>query len=400
MTQVEVTGTITKFHNCRLLKNHSIYWEDIWVRDGIIIDPQKCFYGERRDPDIKVNCGGNIIAPGYIETQINDMQVEIKKVAEGLMAHGVTSFCPTVITSPSDVYRKILPTISRCNGSREGAGVLGLHLEGPFISKAKKGAHPEECIASDLTGGLTTVDEMYGSHMIDRTSIVTIAPELPGALEVISALSKDRGIRVSIGHSEGTIKDGERAVRAGATFITHLFNAMLPFHHRDPGLVGLLTSWKLPKDSMVYYGIIADGIHTHPATMRIAHRTHPNGIVLVSDSMCAAGLSPGTYHFGQQTIDVKEKKAYVAGTETLAGSIAFLDECVQTFYNGTECSKVEALEAATLHPALLLGIEDRKGTLEYGTDADFLILDDDLQVTHTYIGGQCVYKLPTSLIQL
>ncbi|KAF6040663.1 hypothetical protein EB796_001076 [Bugula neritina] len=404
---------VYKFYNCRILKNHKIYWDDLWVRDGTILDPQKCFYGEVINPDVKVDCGERLIAAGYIETQINgaygvdfsdshaadlhDVERGIMKVAKGLLSHGVTSFCPTLVTSPPAFYQRVVPHIKKREGNSDGAGILGIHLEGPFISKEKKGAHPEQFIVSDLTNGSSSqpshaLEEVYGNEFYSNTAIITMAPELPGALDVIRQLTNMKDIRVSIGHSVGTIKDGEKAVLAGANYITHLFNAMLPFHHRDPGLVGLLTSWKLPKDTEIYYGIIADGIHTHPATMRIAHRTNPNGIILVSDSMCAAGLDTGNYSIGQLSVEVKENKAVLSGTNTLAGSIAFLDQCVRKFYKDTECSLVEAIEAATLHPARLLKIQDRKGTLDFGSDADFIILDDELNIMSTYIAGECVYS--------
>ncbi|KAK7070228.1 putative N-acetylglucosamine-6-phosphate deacetylase, partial [Halocaridina rubra] len=130
-------------------------------------------------------------------------------------------------------------------------------------------------------------------------------------------------------HSNGNLEDGEAAVNCGASFITHLFNAMLPFHHRDPGLVGLLTSKLVSRP--VHYGIIADGMHTHPAALRIAYRTHPKGLVLVTDAMSAMGLGEGEHHIGQLLVRVEGKRALLAGTETLAGSIVTMDDCVRHF---------------------------------------------------------------------
>ncbi|KAL5012930.1 hypothetical protein ScPMuIL_011481 [Solemya velum] len=249
------------------------------------------------------------------------------------------------------------------NGSKAGAGNLGVHVEGPFISKEKKGAHPENLIP----------------------------PELDRAGEVISEIT-NRGIKVSVGHSIANLVQGEEAVKNGATFITHLFNAMLPFHHRDPHLVGLLTSNRLPEEKTVFYGLISDGIHTHPAALRIAQRVHPKGLVLVTDAIPAMGLPGGQHHMGDQMIEIKGERAVIAGTDTLCGSIATIDTCVRHFAKATQCGVVEALEAASLHPAQMLGITDRKGTLEYGTDADFIIVDHGLNIQFTFIAGELVWS--------
>ncbi|XP_035770014.1 N-acetylglucosamine-6-phosphate deacetylase [Neolamprologus brichardi] len=174
---------------------------------------------------------------------------------------------------------------------------------------------------------------------------------------------------VLAGHSAADLSQAEEAVQHGASFITHLFNAMLPFHHRDPGIVGLLTSDRIPAGRAVYYGMIADGIHTNPAALRIAHRAHPSGLVLVTDAITAMGLPPGRHTLGQQVIEIQGLHAYVAGTKTLSGSIATMDMCVRHFKQASGCSVQEALEAASLHPAQLLGISPKKGKLDYGSDA-------------------------------
>ncbi|XP_016983527.1 N-acetylglucosamine-6-phosphate deacetylase isoform X2 [Drosophila rhopaloa] len=237
--------------------------------------------------------------------------------------------------------------------------------------------------------GLTTLEGTYGS--LERIKIITLAPEKVTDPEVIGQLV-DRGITVSLGHSMASLSDGERAVQQGATLITHLFNAMLPFHHRDPGLVGLLASDAVPHGRTVYFGIISDGVHTHPAALRIAYRTHPQGLILVTDAISALGLEEGVHHIGQLPLQVKQGKAFIAGTETLCGSIAPMDECVRIFQKATDCSVVYAIEAATLHPAQCLKIEKQKGTLDFGSDADFVLLDDNLRVLSTWIAGTCVYQ--------
>ncbi|XP_018091976.1 N-acetylglucosamine-6-phosphate deacetylase isoform X2 [Xenopus laevis] len=369
---------IAQFRNCRILRDHTLHREDLWVRQGKVLNPEKLFFDEKGSADLQVDCHGLIIAPGFIDTQLNggfgvdfslessDVKRGVLLVSKNILSHGVTSFCPTLVTSPSSVYHKVLPQISVRDGGPEGAGVLGVHLEGPYISREKKGAHPERCLRSFSERGFPDLLDTYGT--LENVSIVTLAPEMERSKEVIKELVQ-RGICVSLGHSVANLSQAEDAVTHGASFITHLFNAMLPFHHRDPGIVGLLTSDQIPKGKTVYYGMIADGIHTNPAALRIAHRAHPKGLVLVTDAITAMGLGPGKHTLGQQEILIEGLNAYVAGTHTLAGSIATMDMCVRHFREATGCTVEEALEAASLHPAQVLGIEDHKGTLDFGADA-------------------------------
>uniref|UniRef100_H9G5G2 N-acetylglucosamine-6-phosphate deacetylase n=1 Tax=Anolis carolinensis TaxID=28377 RepID=H9G5G2_ANOCA len=305
------------------MKGHYLgAWEDLWVRGGKILDPEKLFFDEKKPADVQLDCQGCIVAPGFIDVQINggfgvdfsqatdDVASGISLVAQKILSHGVTSFCPTLVTSPPSVYTKVLPQICVRNGGPHGAGILGVHLEGPFISREKKGAHPEPYLRTFETGAFQDVLDTYGG--LDGVKIVTLAPEMERSGEVIRELTK-RGICVSVGHSVANLSQAEEAVRHGATFITHLFNAMLPFHHRDPGIVGLLTSDQIPPGRRVFYGMISDGIHTNPAALRIAHRADPKGLVLVTDAIMAMGLPPGRHTLGQQVVEVDGLNTYIAG---------------------------------------------------------------------------------------
>uniref|UniRef100_A0A8C5IBP1 N-acetylglucosamine-6-phosphate deacetylase n=1 Tax=Junco hyemalis TaxID=40217 RepID=A0A8C5IBP1_JUNHY len=396
---------IVQFTNCRILREHRLQREDLWVREGKILNPEKLFFDEKGSADVQLDCKDSIIAPGFIDVQINggfgvdfslatdDFKSGIDLVSQKILSHGVTSFCPTLVTSPPSVYHQVLPQISVRNGGAHGAGVLGAHLEGPFISKEKKGAHPEHCLRTFEAGAFQDLLATYGS--LDCVQIVTLAPEMRRSSEVIRELTK-RGICVSLGHSVANLSQAEEAVQHGATFITHLFNAMLPFHHRDPGIVGLLTSDKIPAGRRVFYGMISDGIHTNPAALRIAHRAHPKGLVLVTDAIAGMGLAPGRHTLGQQVVEIDGLNTYIAGTKTLSGSVATMDTCVRHFQEATGCSVETALEAASLHPAQLLGIEHKKGTLDYDSDADFLMLNDSLYVQATYIAGEEVWRQDAS----
>ncbi|BFZ24211.1 hypothetical protein BsWGS_27250 [Bradybaena similaris] len=395
-------GTLYQYLNCRILRGGKIIREDLWVRNGKIMNPELLFFDEKVTADVQIDCHNLIISPGFIDVQLNggfgydfsthvDIEKGVAKVAKGILAYGITSFCPTVITSSPELYHKVLPSIKKCEGSSKGAGVLGIHIEGPFINKERKGCHPVQLIR-DFDNGFSDVIDVYGD--LTNVTLTTLAPEKKNAQNVIEEFCK-LGITVSVGHSMANLSEGEAAVRSGARFITHLFNAMLPFHHRDPHLVGLLTSDKLPQNRKVFYGLISDCIHTHPAALRIAHRVNPEGIVLVSDAIGAMGLPDGTYQLGEQTVVVQGYEVYIKDTNILAGGTATLDFCVQCFAKETGCGPVLALEAASLHPAQLLGIDDRKGTLNFDSDADLIFLDDGLNVKATYIAGECVYTTST-----
>ena len=238
----------------------------------------------------------------------------LELVGAGILSHGVTSYCPTVVTSPSSVYHQVLPHLKPRQGGPHGATVLGVHVEGPFINKEKKGAHPPAHIM-DPCEGMRSVLDMYGPGF-SNVRIITLAPELTGSLEVVEGCV-ERGVTVSLGHTMAQLAEGEEAVRKGARMVTHLFNAMSSFHHRDPGLVGLLTSEKLA-GKRVWYGIIADGVHAHPAALRIAYKTNFDNLVLVTDAVSAMGFKDGRYQFGQQTIEVRGERAYVADTNVSA----------------------------------------------------------------------------------
>lgn len=354
----------------------------------------------------------------------------LRLVAHRLLAHGVTAFLPTLITSSPETYRAILPHLVPTRGSADGAAVLGVHLEGPFISQSKPGCHPPQHIFSpdaDATGGASTpapagwgncgagawcrcssdtataasgalaktcvgtgddapsdlLRRYYGDHLA-HVRLVTLAPELPGARRLIAELLS-RGVVVSAGHSNGSSAELDSALKWGVSMVTHLFNAMPPFHPREPGIVGLLGSTSHPRP---YLGLISDGVHVHPACVQIAATARPDDIVLVSDGVTALGLPSGTHTLGDVgEVTVEGDRAYRAGTKTLAGAVVALDECVRRFRRYARCTAARALESASLHPAAVLGHTSSKGTLAVGADADLILLDDELHVHATYVRG-------------
>ncbi|KAI7872295.1 hypothetical protein BDF14DRAFT_1751733 [Spinellus fusiger] len=422
---------IYKIINARLLINHEIVENSyLWYKGGKIIHPQSLFFDHHRDADEIIDAKGLLVVPGFIDTQINgaygidfadyeDSVETIKKniniVAKGLLKYGCTAFCPTIVSSSPEVYEKVLPLLNARKGTAQGAEILGAHVEGPFISVEKKGAH-KQSVFRDAKEGMADFDKAYGPELIKGKSsvaIMTVAPEIAGVSDTIPELVK-RGITVALGHSACRIAEAESAVINGATSITHLFNAMQAFHHRDPGLIGVLGAAELPipassighpepsstspcrnkPDPRPFFGLICDGVHVHPNSIRIAYYSHPRGAVLVTDALSAMGLPEGEYTLGGCELQIdKNGAAYIKGTSTLAGSTITIDESVRNFQKFTNCTAVEAIEAATLHPAKLLGIEHQKGTLNVGADADFIFLDDstgELHVKDVFVAGEKV----------
>ncbi|KAF9106655.1 hypothetical protein BGX29_008804 [Mortierella sp. GBA35] len=410
----ENTAKVIKITNCRVLRDHKIVEKDaIWIQDGKIIDPHKFFWYQKRLPDVVLDAEGLLVAPGFIEAQINgafgvdfsvpsDKQTyerDLIKVSRGLLKYGTTSYCPTIVSSSAAVYHQVLPHLKPRPGSSDlGACILGAHVEGPFINEARVGAHELKVLQASAKNGYLDFKNVYGfegdtpeaqrklgEEDLHSVKIITCAPELDGVMDSIPDLVK-AGITVSVGHSMANTLQAEKAVMQGATFITHLFNAMPQFHHRDPGVIGLLGSrLDLPRP---YYGLICDGIHVHPNSVKIAYDSHPEGVILVTDAMSAMGLSPGNYRLGNMDVTKEEDRVVIEGTDTLAGSVITLDACMRNFIQFTSCSLIEALEAVTLHPAVLLGIQENKGVIKPGADADLVFLSDDLYVKRVFVAGE------------
>ncbi|KAM5346644.1 hypothetical protein ACJ41O_009649 [Fusarium nematophilum] len=397
---------LTKFTNCRLLRDNDLVWEDLWVSSvsGKIIDSQASFYGELNLPDSTVDLGGRIIAPGLIECQLNgafgfnfstllDDMTEygknMQKINRLLVKTGVTSYIPTITSQRPEMYQKALPYLGPSGGERtadDGAESLGAHCEGPFLSPTKNGVHDVDVLIQAQS--IQDLEHCYGrENMIphdDGTKLpikmITAAPERGRMMDIIPELTS-RGIIYSIGHSEATYEEASQAVSKGATMITHLFNAMRPLHHRNPGIFGVLG--KAESVPRPYFGIISDGIHLHPTTIKIAYNAHPDGFILVTDAMHLVGLPDGAYPWtnGEYTCNIIKKgpKLLLENSDTIAGSSITLLECVNNFMQWTGASIPQALGPVTSTPAAMLGLQGVKGTLESGADADLVILSEEFQ---------------------
>lgn len=368
---------ITRIFNGLILRDHIFQPGELWIENGLII-------AAKDKADQEIDAKGLLIAPGYIDLQINgafgydfiSSEGSLDPVAKGLPKYGVTSFLPTLITCQRELFFKRLPELKPRKGGKSGANCLGIHIEGPFLNPKQKGAHREDLMEIPRDWTLT---DFFGS--LKGVKLFTIAPELPGAGKMINELVAS-GIVVSLGHTEASYHDAVHAAEAGAKLVTHLFNAQIGLHHRSPGIVGAALT--VPE---LYFSLICDGVHLHPSIVQIAYRAKPKKIVLITDAISALGLTPGVYHLGLDLIEVDSKKAYLSHSKQLAGAIGTLDAGVRNLKNWTGCTAAEAVEAASLHPAEVLGIEKQKGSLTPGSDADFIFLDNDLFVKAAYVNG-------------
>ena len=349
--------------------------------------------------------GDCVIAPGYVDLHIHgsagydvmDDTTEALPAIEQLLArHGVTSYFPTTVSAPMDLTLRALERLADAIENREqndnkkddvkGRPLpLGIHLEGPFISHARRGVHPAENL---LAPKLNTFEQLWQAAR-GRIRMMTIAPELDGAPEVIAEAAR-RGVCVSLGHSDADFEAAGRGIAAGARHATHTFNAMRPLghrtedhrteDHRSPGILGAVLT-----DRRVSADIIADGVHLDPAIVKLfAQAKGPERTVLITDATSATGMPDGRYRLGSFEVDVRDGKCMADGK--LAGSVLTMDLAVRNLARFAEWDLSQAIAAASRNPARAARIAN-KGVLTVGADADFVVLSREGEVLRTFVGG-------------
>jgi N-acetylglucosamine-6-phosphate deacetylase len=326
---------------------------------------------------------GGVIAPGFIDLQVNGYAgydvarggEAIGAISLRLPATGVTSFLPTLVSSPLDVAAELVRAARTVQSP--GARVLGVHLEGPFLNPDFKGAHRREWLAPPAPANV--------DHVLRQPPrMMTIAPELPGALEAVARLRRARVI-VSAGHTGADYEQGVRGINAGIRFGTHLYNAMRPFHHRSPGVAAALLA-----DPRVTVGLIADGAHLHPAACEQTIRLKGwRRVTLTTDQTAAAGAGRGTYRLAGRAVS-SDGETVRTSDGTLAGSVATMDGLVRRVAGNPSIGRDKALAMASSVPARVLG-DPCLGVLRAGAAADVVVLDADLTVRMTLVGGVAVH---------
>lgn len=388
MNMIITNGTIV---TDRLIPNGTI----VVIGDKILyvgdeIEGQRILKAADKNVFKIIDARGGYIAPGLIDVHIHGSdgvdlmdgkEESIRTVARYVVKYGVVGFLPSTVTASPEKTRKVSQLISDFVGRDDEAEVLGIHLEGPYINEKRKGAqYGPEIRQADL-------DELENLYTIlgDKLRLVTLAPEVPKGLEAVDWLV-DRGITVSIGHSDATYEQAVEGFQRGISHGTHTFNGMRGLHHREPGVVGAILA-----TPGIYAELIADLVHVHPGAIRVLLASKDvNEIVLITDAVQATGLPDGEYVLGDQRIFVKEGAARLA-EGNLAGSTLNLLQAVRNMVEVLGLSLPDAFRMASLNPAKSIGVEN-KGWIQEGNDADFVIMSPDFEVYMTIIGGTIAYS--------
>jgi N-acetylglucosamine-6-phosphate deacetylase len=371
----------------------------VFIEDGLITSVSS--RGEREVPtnatvsDLTSSLPGAILAPGFVDIHMHGgagldvmraSPADLPRLNKFLTTHGVTGYFPTTVTAPLDetcaALERIAGTIEAAENAEASDGdavqarPLGIHLEGPFLSHKRRGVHPPECLLEPTLEVFERLWQAARGHV----RMMTIAPELPGALEVI-AEAATRNVCVSIGHSDAVLEAARAGVKAGARHATHTFNAMRPLDHRDPGILGeVLTDGHITAD------IIVDGIHLAPEVVQLFLQA--KGVaraVLITDAIAAAGMPDGTYQLGPIKVEVKDGKCTADGK--LAGSVLTMDRAVRNVSKFAGWSLRDAVRAATLNSARAAGLT-RHGSLVPGAEANIVVLSDAGEVQKTIVRGR------------
>lgn len=376
-----------------VIANGRIYTENETIVQGyIIIDNGKIaqigtgeYQGELTTIDLK----GQHVLPGFIDIHMHggygedamDASFEgLKHLSESLLSEGTTSFLATTMTQSDENIIKALKNIVDYQGQQDNlnaASIVGIHLEGPFISEHKVGAQNPAYVQRPSVAKIQQFQEIAN----DQIKVMTFAPEVEGARETLAALHDQ--INFSIGHTVATFDEVNEAVAHGAKHVTHLYNAGTAFEHRNPGLSG--AAWvneKLSTESIV------DGIHSHPASIKIAYKQKGNKrFFLITDAMRAKGMPDGEYDLGGQNVTVKGSEARLT-SGALAGSILKMNEGLKNLIKFTGASLDDLWRVTSLNQAIALNIEDNKGSIAVGKDADIVVVDDDMHVLTTIKSGE------------
>ncbi len=359
---------------------------------------------EGENPDSKpADVSGHLLIPGMIDLHVNGSGggdaaegtfEALEKMSRSLARRGCTGFLPTLITDHAPTLIERLSRLSAAMAAECPAAVpLGIHLEGPFLNPKRRGAHPEECIQQPDSARL----QEFIRAAAGRLQMLTLAPEQKGGLELTRNAREHLPI-VSIGHSNADYDTAVQAIAAGANLATHLYNAMPPLHHREPGLVAAILD-----SSKVNAEIIADGIHVHPAMIRLmAHCIGLERVILVTDAISAADMPDGTYRVGSVMATVHDGVCRVEDGR-LAGSTLTMEAGLKNLVDWLERPLGANLSAivstATLQPAQLLGLE-KKGAIRPGADADLVLLDERYNVQKTWVAGRLVYDTESGRLEV
>lgn len=375
-------------NNIKILTPAGIVQGNLSIEAGKIksITNEKVVDGHQFDEDV-------IVVPGFIDEHIHGVnnvdcmdgtEESLLEIARSLAREGTTSFLATTMTQSVSNISKALDNVKKYmeKGNQPGAEVLGVHLEGPFLNPAACGAQPMEYIVNPDVEQFKEYQEVSGNTI----KLVTVAPEQPGGLELIQYLN-ETGVIASLGHTKATYEETVKAIEAGASQVTHCYNAMTGLHHREPGVIGaVFLHDELDAE------LIADGLHVNEKAVEVLYKVKgKDKITLITDSMRAKGLENGVYDLGGQDVTVIDGEARLPNG-SLAGSTLMMSNGVRNMMSFTGIGLDEAVTMASVNPAKKLGVFDRKGSIEEGKDADLVVLSKDYEILMTICRGQITYR--------
>jgi len=376
--------------NGRILMENHILEGHVLIADNTIRDIIPATSYKQSPEDNVIDLKGHFLGPGFVDVHIHgasgfdtmDGTTEAFHEISKILPHtGVTSYLAATMTMAKSAIHQSLNCAQTIieNDNQKGARLIGIHAEGPFVSEKYKGAQNPEFIEAPSY-------EFYQPYY-DIIKLITIAPEEDADYKFANTLhTHHEGVVLSIGHSSATYDTAIEAFKNGYRHITHLFNAMTGLHHREPGIVGAA----LTED--FYTEIIADNVHVRPELYKLVLKAKgKDRIILITDAMCAAHLSPGEYELGGQAVIVDKESARLT-SGVLAGSVLSMNTAIKNFYDHTDLSVYEAINLASKNPAEELGLYDRIGSIAVNKDADFVVLDDDFIIYETYCKGQLAYS--------
>ncbi|MFC0328589.1 N-acetylglucosamine-6-phosphate deacetylase [Paenibacillus sepulcri] len=381
--------TVTLIRNVRLTGSDEPTPGNVLIRDGQITAVDRDTGPGGYKADVEIDGNGQLLIPGMIDVHIHgadgfDMMDgtirSVEAVSEACARTGCTSFLATSVSSSLESLFGMISSVSRVKGRESGARIAGMHIEGPFLNVKRKGMQNEQFLRHPDLDEMKAILQNAGSLI----RMVTLAPELPGGLEMVAFL-KARGIIVSVAHSDATYEEAKQAFQSGASHVTHCFNGMRPIHHRDPGMIVAAF-----EENHVSVQAIVDDVHLHPAIVRMLYREKgADKMVLITDALQAMGMGDGTYLFGGHKVTVTQGVAKLEDGTLASSTVTMNMALAKTVRAGIPLN--DAVLMATETPANVLGLS-RKGRIAPGMDADLVLLNEQFKVLWTIIDGKIVYR--------
>ncbi|WP_432403556.1 N-acetylglucosamine-6-phosphate deacetylase [Wukongibacter sp. M2B1] len=373
--------------NGKIILEDRILEDSALIYDDKIINMVSNYQVREFNLDSIIDAKGDYVSAGFIDLHIHgsggydtmDGTYEAQSmISKTIIKNGVTSYLPTTMSMPKELIKKALHNIRNIH-IKDGAKIVGVHLEGPFINPKFKGAQNEDYIIKP--------DYDFIKDYLDIIRIITYAPEMDEKFQFMNKVKKHENVVLSMGHTDASFEEATKAIENGVNYVTHAFNAMSGLHHRNPGVVGALFS------SDIYCELIADTIHVHKGLFEaFIDINKKERVILVTDSMRAGCMKCGNYELGGQRVIVDENSARLEDN-TLAGSILRLNEAVENIKDNTKYDIREVVNMVTVNPAKAIGLYDKIGSIRIGKSADLVIFDENITISKTIINGKTFHEV-------